>query len=341
MRRTTGTALAFLIAAALALLPGAPAKASGTPPGYAEARADPIQDGRDVGRLVLAGDARALFARFTPEYAQEVSEESVRELLGQVLATGPIGARRGESALPLGTDRRAYAADHEWAGGVLAIEVAFDARGRIAGLGLEGRTPLPPDPGAGRDVQLRLPVAGTWWVYWGGPTERQNYLAPTPDQRHAYDLVQWRRGGTARGKGTRNRDYFAFDRRVVAPADGVVVEAQDGVRDNRPLVEGENPAAPAGNHVLLALGADRYVLLAHLRQGRVRVRPGQRVRTGELLGRVGNSGNSSEPHLHVHVQDGPTLLAGIGLPIVFGPLIVDGAPVEQSTPVQGQFIAPA
>jgi hypothetical protein len=248
MRRTTGTALAFLIAAALALLPGAPAKASGTPPGYAEARADLIQDGRDVGRLVLAGDARALFARFTPEYAQEVSEESVRELLGQVLATGPIGARRGESALPLGTDRRAYAADHEWAGGVLAIEVAFDARGRIAGLGLEGRTPLPPDPGAGRDVQLRLPVAGTWWVYWGGPTERQNYHAPTPDQRHAYDLVQWRRGGTARGKGTRNRDYFAFDRRVVAPADGVVVEAQDGVRDNRPLVEGENPAAPAGNH---------------------------------------------------------------------------------------------
>jgi len=92
---------------------------------------------------------------------------------------------------------------------------------------------------------------------------------------------------------------------------------------------------------VLAVGAGRYVVLAHLRRGSVRVHSGQRVRAGQLLGRVGNSGNSSEPHLHVHAQDTPDLSAGTGLPIVFGPLSVDGAPVERAAPVQGQFIAPS
>jgi murein DD-endopeptidase MepM/ murein hydrolase activator NlpD len=341
MRRLTAITRWLPIALVLALLASTPAAASGAPPpGYAEARADLLQTGRAVTRLVAGGHAGRLHARFAPAYARQIPKSQVRELLDRTLAAGPIGARRGESVLPLGRDRRAYAADHAWAGTVLAIEVTFDARGRITSLGLRERTPLPPDPGAGRDVGLRLPLAGTWWVYWGGPSELQNYHAVTPGQRHAYDLVKWRRGGTARGDGTSNRDYFAFGRRVLAPADGVVVEALDGVRDNRPLVELENPAAPAGNHVLIALGGERYVLLGHLRQGSVRVQPGQRVRAGQRLGRVGNSGNSSEPHLHVHVQDSPEPLAGIALPIRFGPLVVDGSPVAHAAPVQGEFVAP-
>lgn len=152
--------------------------------------------------------------------------------------------------------------------------------------------------------------------------------------------MKWRRGGTAAGDGTSNKDYFAFDQRIVAPASGTVVEAVDGVRDNRPGVELENPAAPAGNHVVIALGGGPHVVLAHFKRGSLRVRAGQRVRSGQLLGRVGNSGNTSEPHLHVHVQDGPELFAGIGLPIAFGPLVVSGDRVARARPVQGQFIAP-
>jgi hypothetical protein len=330
----------WIVLAALGLLITAPVAhaTDAPPPGYDEARADVVREGRAVSRLVSGGDADALFARLAPEYAGELPQESLRELLDRVLAAGPVGERRGESALPLGDDLRGYTADHAHAGGRLAIEVWFDARDRITFLSLQPRTPLPPDPGAGRDVRLRLPVAGTWWVYWGGPEERQNYHVVAPDQRHAFDLVKWRHGGTARAAGTRNKHYFAFGRRVVAPADAVVVEARDGVRDNRPRLELENPAAPAGNHVLLDLGG-RYALLAHLRRGSVDVQAGQRVRAGETIGRVGNSGNSSEPHLHVHVQDSPTLFAGIGLPVEFGPLLVDGVPVERAAPVQGQFIA--
>ena len=296
-------------------------------------------EGRAVSRLAVAGDAGTLFDRFAYSLRREVSEPALDEVLGQVLAAAPIGDRQGESAWPLALDRHHYAADHAYAGGVLAIELLFDARGRIVSFALRPRMPLPADPGAGRDVRLQLPVAGTWWVFWGGSEERENRHAVAPDQRHAYDLVTWRRRGTARRRGTRNEHYFAFNRRVVAPADGLVVEARDGVRDNRPQVELRNPAAPAGNHVVLALGGGRYVVLAHLRRGSVGVRVGEHVRAGARLGRVGNSGNSSEPHLHVHVQDSPTLFAGIGLPVAFGPLVLDGRHVGHATPVQGQLVA--
>jgi murein DD-endopeptidase MepM/ murein hydrolase activator NlpD len=314
--------------------------ATAQPPGHDAARAALAREGRAAARLVADGDARALHARFTRALARRVSQPEVARLLARTRATAPVGARLGESLLPLGGDRRTYVADYRWGDGALGITFAFTARGRIGAVLIRPRDPLPPDPASGAAPSLlRLPVAGTWWVFWGGPSERQNHHAPVPDQRHALDLVQWRDGGTARGRGTRNADYHAWDKRVVAPAAGVVVAARDGVRDNRPQVTIENRADPAGNHVLLDLGAGRHVLLAHLRSSTVAVRPGDRVAAGALLGRVGNSGNSSEPHLHVHVQDGPRLLVGTGLPMAFSGLVVDGRRRERAEPVQGQFIA--
>ena len=118
--------------------------------------------------------------------------------------------------------------------------------------------------------------------------------------------------GRDRGAGTRNADYWAWGKTVLAPASGRVVEAVDGVRDNRPQVEAENRAEPAGNH---------------------------RVRPGDALGLTGNSGNSSEPHLHFHVQDRPGLFgAARGLPVSFVGYRADGRRIARGTPLQGQFI---
>ncbi len=256
-----------------------------------------------------AGDAESIFARFTPELARAVPLAQVRQVLAETRGSAPIGARTAESALPLSPSRLGYAAEHRWGKRTIALQLALDGRGSIASISLAPPTSLPRDPHAGRNLRARLslPFEGPWWVFWGGPTELQNYHVVAPDQRHAYDLVVWRNGGTHRGSGTRNADYWAWGKRVLAPAAGVVVEAVDGVRDNRPQVQVENRRDPAGNHVVLDLGKGEYALLAHLQKGSVRVRAGRRVRAGDVLGLTGNSGNSSEPHLHFHVQDRPAL----------------------------------
>ena len=315
----------------LVVLAAAPAAALAQPPGFDRAVAELRRDGRELVRLIAAGDAAGFHARLAPEQAQELPPAELQALFDTVLAAGPIGERLGESALPLSRGARGYIADHRHGAGVLAIELTLDARDRVTTVSLHPRAPLPPDPAAGHEPanRLRLPLTGTWWVLWGGPDERRNYHVVAPDQRHAYDLVKWRRGATFRGTGAANADYYAFGRRVLAPARGIVVGVRDGVPDNRPQVELENPSAPTGNHVILDLGEGEYAVLAHLRRGSVRVRAGDRVRRGQVLGRVGNSGNSSEPHLHFHLQDSPTPLTGIGLPVVFRRL---------GTPEQGEFV---
>jgi murein DD-endopeptidase MepM/ murein hydrolase activator NlpD len=345
--RRTAAIAALCLSLLLGLAGGAarahahPADRPGTPPPqYAAARDAVVRDGRAAARLIAAGEAARLHARFTPQLAAQVPLDRLEALLRDTRAAAPVGAREGESALPLAPTRRIYIADHAWDGRTLGFTVAFDARARIGSLLVAPREPLAADPAAGAPAAvLRMPVDGTWWTFWGGPAQRQNHHVQVPDQRHALDLVQWRDGGTARGDGAANADYHAWRKPVTAPAPGVVVEARDGVRDNRPQVEVENRDDPAGNHVILDVDGGRHVLLAHLARGTVAVRAGDRVRAGAFLGRVGNSGNASEPHLHIHVQDAPRLFTGTGQPLAFRDVVVDGRARDRAELVQGQFAA--
>ena len=107
---------------------------------------------------------------------------------------------------------------------------------------------------------------------------------------------------------------------MLAVADGVVVLAADDMPDNI----GESSAAAhrleneSGNFVALDLGRGRFAFYEHLQHGSVTVRPGERVRRGQVLGRLGNSGSSSiGPHLHFHVADAPATLAAEGIPFAF------------------------
>jgi murein DD-endopeptidase MepM/ murein hydrolase activator NlpD len=330
-----------LLAVAAALLLGQTSHATGTskvPRGYAAAERAVQQQGRAAVELLRAGDADALHARFGPALAAEVPLAELRALIAETLAADPVGARVGERSLPTSPGPRLYAADHRWGGERLGIELALDAAGTIMSLRFGGRERLGPDPGAARGAVVRFPLTGRWWVFWGGRSELRNYHVIAPEQRHAIDLVRWERGGTAPTGGARNRDYLAWGERILAPAAGRVVAARDGVRDNRPQVEVANEDDPAGNHVLLALGKRRFALLGHMRKGSVRVRRGDRVRAGQLLGRVGNSGNTSEPHLHFHLQDSPRLGRGAGLPVRFRDVRVDGQLRRVAPALQGSFM---
>lgn len=95
--------------------------------------------------------------------------------------------------------------------------------------------------------------------------------------------------------------YLTFAAPLTAPCDGTVARVVDGVPDNR--VPRMNREQMAGNYVAIDCGGF-FLILAHLRLGSVQVREGQQVAIGDALGQMGNSGNSSEPHLHIHAQRG-------------------------------------
>lgn len=182
-------------------------------------------------------------------------------------------------------------------------------------------------------VLFRLPLDGPVRVVWGGATLGVNYHAMLPDQRWAYDLLVTERGRTFRNDGTRLDDYYAYGLPVLAPADGVVQAIHDG--------EPDGPIGQwwffrtAGNHVVLQIAPAEFLFIAHLQPRSVAVATGDRIRAGQLIGRVGNSGNSREPHVHLHVQDRPTPYLAEGVPFSFHRYRVNGVEVEQGMPHGG------
>lgn len=163
---------------------------------------------------------------------------------------------------------------------------------------------------------LRFPLEGGHFaVVQGGAHVALNRHYSHPAQRHAADIVAvgpagYRAAGLLPDDPSR---YAIFGVRVVSPCTGEVVEAADGFPDLRP--PRMDPEHPAGNQVLLACDTGGIrVLLAHFQQGSLAVTEGARVETGALLGLAGNSGNTSEPHLHIHAVDAAT---GLGVPMSF------------------------
>jgi hypothetical protein len=155
-----------------------------------------------------------------------------------------------------------------------------------------------------------------------------NYHAITPDQRWAYDLlVEPYLSGSSE-----LADYGCYGVPVLAPASGHVTRAHDGEPDQVPGQVSNNFTAPLGNHVIIELPTGTYLVLAHLREGSVVVETGDTVEEGQPLGECGNSGNTSEPHIHIHHQrQDPTefpINFANGLPLYFrdhdGPPMPEG-----------------
>lgn len=157
-------------------------------------------------------------------------------------------------------------------------------------------------------VDLSFPLRdGRYVVLQGGGSGMLNSHRTVPAQAWAVDVLALNDRGR-RAKGLRPKAMEAYEiygAAIVAPCDGIVSEISDGAPDTP--VGGGNLYRPAGNHVLMscASGGDWItLLLAHLQPGSVAVAGGDRVRRGAFLGRVGNSGNSTEPHLHIHAVRG-------------------------------------
>ncbi|HEX8903848.1 MAG TPA: M23 family metallopeptidase, partial [Longimicrobiaceae bacterium] len=220
------------------------------------------------------------------------------------------------------------------------ITVATDSAGMIAGFVIRPEQPVAQSRFMDyvTKTPLRLPFDGEWYVFWGGRTREQNYHVIAPDQRFAYDLVVRRNGSTHEGDGTRVEQYYCWGQPIRAPGAGTVAVAVDSFADNAPGAR--DPAHAAGNHVIIDHGNGEFSLLAHLRRGSVAVRPGARVEAGAKVGECGNSGNTSEPHLHYHLQNTGVFGRAEGLPAQFTGYYADGRRVARGEPVRGQTIHP-
>lgn len=154
---------------------------------------------------------------------------------------------------------------------------------------------------ATRHTRAALPVNGRVWIA----------------QRYAVDWEQMDADGRIY-KGPREKldSYAIFGQRVLAVADAVVVSVIDGLPEQTPGSYPTNIALDAadGNSIILDLGEQRYALYAHLQPGSIKVRRGEKVHLGQVLGLVGDTGNSIVPHLHFQVTDRPSSLASNGLP---------------------------
>jgi murein DD-endopeptidase MepM/ murein hydrolase activator NlpD len=186
-------------------------------------------------------------------------------------------------------------------------------------------------------TKFRFPLLGTWFAAVG-PTPHTAHRWALPEE-FAYDIAKLGAGNSShRGDGGRFEDYYAYGARVMAAADGVVTAAANDQSEDQYMLRRPEESDDAygarvqerqttlltkgtrgivGNYVVLDHGNGEFSLYAHLQPGSVRVKAGERVLVGTTLAKLGSSGNSTEPHLHFQVCDGPDPLACAGIPVEF------------------------
>lgn len=203
---------------------------------------------------------------------------------------------------------------------------------------------------------VRSPIRGRCSALNGPATKVPSHGMHLLGQTYAIDLLHEPEPGARPTFGGRRamrdpHEYPSFGQPAYAPVDGEVVRTHDGARDHRCrsnllgfaylMVEGLvrqslGVRAMVGNHVVVRAADGSHLVVAHLKRGSVRVAPGDVVVAGQPTGEVGNSGNSSEPHVHLHRQDVANPRIATGLPIVFTDVVVDDAltaPQVAATPL--------
>ena len=174
-----------------------------------------------------------------------------------------------------------------------ALVLAFELGRAFLGVHFRGR------PAA--LVQIAPPFEGEWLVLHGGQSPLQNHHLVAYNQRFALDLVRLDNGRIFSGE-TGNAAVHSWEQPLVSPADGTVVVAHDEMEDSEGANFVTDFADAAGNVIVIEFDAGLFVVLAHLRHGTLRVSEGDRIRKGDPLALVGNSGNTTMPHLHLQVQ---------------------------------------
>ena len=206
--------------------------------------------------------------------------------------------------------------------------------------GATAPTPLnyragPVDVSAGTPLVIRAPLTGTNWVAMNGccliGSAHIAALAPfsgvlANTQRFAIDWMRTNDDGEfVSGDANRNESYAGYGQEVRAVADGTIASTLDRLDANRPgVLPASDPELAKtitvetvdGNNIIQDLGGGVWAAYAHLQRGSLLVKPGDQVKAGQVIARLGNTGNTSAPHLHFQLMNKPTLIGSDGIPYV-------------------------
>lgn len=194
-------------------------------------------------------------------------------------------------------------------------------------------------------IIVEFPLRGEWLSPNTPGTKVPSHGTNQLGTRYAYDFIQvdWNRIGTPAYRvgvmqylfsGVKLSDYYCWGQEVYSPCDGIVVVAEDGYAENEKTnlladmsnayknahyfdPEKDDIQSVAGNYVIIKYSENVYAALCHLQTGSIQVSVGQMIKKGEVIGRVGHSGNSFAPHLHFQLMDSGDITVANGVPCAF------------------------
>jgi len=276
----------------------------------------------------------AIFSSFSPEMQTALPLDKTKEFLtGLKTQVGKITKRQ---FVRYEQTYASYKTNFERA--LFAVNISVDNNAKINGLFVKPFKESNLSTIARNSTKLILPFKDQWTVIWGGDTKELNYHVESEAQKNAFDFVITdNKGNSYKTDGKTNEDYYAFGKELFAPCDGEVVLVVDGVKDNVP---GKlNPIYIPGNTVIIKTGNNEFLFFAHFKQHSIVVKEGQKIKQGQVLGLCGNSGNSSEAHLHFHIQNVEDMNTATGVKCYFDKIQVDGQTKMDYSPIQKEKIS--
>lgn len=279
---------------------------------------------QELGNNMLNKDFKRIYHHMSKDFQNQISLKDLTKI-GKTFTKG-IKELVLQSEVYLGNGATQYTWINETrTNGMLAV---MDSDDVIHGLQLLPLEVYPKTDEVFTKTEFKFPFKGGWLVFWGGTNSLVNYHYEYEQQRYAYDFIVVKDGSLYEGDPALNESYFTFDQEYIVPADGTIVDVENDVKDNEP-VGTFNEDYPAGNYVVIDHGNNEFSYLAHFKHQSIVVKQGDNVKQGDLLGLVGNSGNSSDPHIHFHVADSPDPVTSKSIRINFG---------DNSDVVQGDIV---
>ena len=188
-------------------------------------------------------------------------------------------------------------------------------------------------PTADPVVRIATPFEGEWYALQGGRSPLQSHHLSAYNQKYAVDFVKLENGMIFKEEGEGNELTVSWEAPLYAPVDGTVVVAKGNIEDSDGLNLVTDRADALGNDVIIQMADGHYVVFAHLRHGSVLVSEGQAVKTGDPIGKTGNTGNTTMPHLHFQVQTHLDIWDpdNLSIPFAFG----DGSVLRRNDRITG------